>query len=132
MIKGLGHVCFGVADLERSVAFYRDKLGFKCAYDFVDANGRQIGQCLHIGGRSFIELFRSSLPAPAEQGHRHVCFEVDDIEAAAAELKRRGVEVTKINRGSDRSYNVWLADPDGNRLELQQYTAESKQGAWIG
>ena len=129
MISSIAHVCFGVPDLERSERFYRDVLGFPVAYDFVNAEGRRFGVCLHAGGGTFVELFESRLP-PAGQGHRHVCFEVDDIHGMVAELRAKGVEVTEPKTGSDRSISAWLADPDGNRIELQQYTAESKQKNW--
>jgi len=132
MVKCLAHVCFGVSDLDRSLAFYRDKLGFRPAYDFLDDKGERIGHCLHIGGATFLEFFRSNLAPPTEGStHSHFCLQVEDIESAAAELKRRGVEVGEIQRGSDRSFQVWLADPDGNRIELQQYTRESKQTPWL-
>ena len=124
-IKGLAHVCLGVSDVERALAFYRDKLGFRPAYDFVSDKGEKIGQCLHLGGRTFLEFFRSSQPPPA--GHPHFCLEVDDIKAAVAELRRRGVQVGEIGKGSDRSWQVWLADPDGNRIELHQFTPDSLQ-----
>jgi lactoylglutathione lyase/glyoxylase I family protein len=129
MIRSLAHVCLGSSDLERSVTFYRDQLGLLPAYEFVSATGEKTGQCLHLGGGTFLEVFRSKEISPP--GHNHFCLEVADIEAAVAELRRRGVEVTKISKGSDRTWNAWLADPDGHRIELQQYTPESKQGPWI-
>jgi len=130
MTRGLAHVCLGVSDVERALAFYRDQLGFRPAYDFVNDKGEKIGQCLHLGGRTFLEFFRSGQAPPPGPSHRHFCLEVDDIQAAVAELKRRGVEVGDIGKGSDRSCQAWLADPDGNRIELQQYTPESKQAPW--
>ena len=129
MIKSIAHTCLGVADLERSTKFYRDALGFACAYDFVNDKGERYGQCLHVGSGTFLELFLSGLK-PGEQGHRHVCYEVDDIAAAVAELRKRGIEVTEPKLGSDRTLSAWLADPDGNRIELQEYTPDSKQKPW--
>jgi len=35
--------------------------------------------------------------------------------------------VGQITLGSDNSYQCWLDDPDGNRIELHQYTPESRQ-----
>ena len=129
MIVGLAHVCFTVKDLEASEAYYRDGLGLTPAFDFVDDAGRRFGTYLHAGGRNFIELF-SGDPAPPAKGQafRHFCLEVDDIEAAAAELRGRGVAVSEIQLGSDGSYQAWLEDPDGNRIELHQYTPSSRQG----
>jgi catechol 2,3-dioxygenase-like lactoylglutathione lyase family enzyme len=131
MVTGLAHVCVGVSDVERSLAFYRDTLGFPMAYDFHSDTGLRIGACMHLGGGTFLEFFQSNTPPTAGPAHAHFCMVTDDIEAAAADLKSRGVEVTAAKRGSDRSWNIWLADPDGNRIELQQYTPESKQRPFV-
>jgi catechol 2,3-dioxygenase-like lactoylglutathione lyase family enzyme len=130
MIRSLAHVCLGVSDVGRSLAFYRDVLGLAPAYDFRTESGSRIGHCMHLGGGTFLELFKSDQTG-GEQGHRHFCLLVDDIRAAVAELRARGAEVTDVGRGTDRSWNAWLADPDDNRIELQQYTPESKQRPWV-
>jgi catechol 2,3-dioxygenase-like lactoylglutathione lyase family enzyme len=133
MMTGLAHVCFNVGDLERSIAFYRDKLGLRPAFEFTRATGEKFGQYLHVGGRTFLELFQGGETEPAgeRQSYRHLCLEVDDLAATARELRAAGVEVSKVQTGSDRSLQAWLADPDGNRIELHQYTAESKQGPYL-
>lgn len=128
MITNLAHVCFTVSDLDRSIEFYGDKLGMAHAFDFIDDSGRRFGVYLHAGGRNFIELFVGEVGAAAEKpSFRHVCLEVDDIEETVATLRARGVEVTDVKTGSDHSCQAWLADPDGNRIELHQYTPRSKQ-----
>jgi catechol 2,3-dioxygenase-like lactoylglutathione lyase family enzyme len=133
MIKGLAHVCFFVDDLEASEAFYRDQLGLKPAFEFRHDDGTKFGQYFHAGGRTFVEIFQAKPDAgDAQSGrHRHICFEVDDIHATVAELQRRGVQVKPIRSGSDHSLQAWLADPDGNLIELHGYTAESKQQPWL-
>ena len=133
MITGLAHVCFIVGDLEASTAFYRDKLGFKPAFEFRREDGTKFGQYLHIGGRTFIELFQGGKrEANGEaMSYRHFCLEVDDIGETVAGLRGRGVEVSEIKEGSDHSWQAWLADPDGNRIELHGYTGESKQGPYL-
>ncbi|MHC4716510.1 MAG: VOC family protein [Planctomycetota bacterium] len=132
MITGLAHVCFTVSDLDEAEAFYRDMLGFAHAFDFLDDRGARNGVYLHVGGRGFLELFTGELAGRAQgQSYRHLCLEVDDIEAAVADLAARGVEVTEVKLGSDNSYQAWLTDPDGNRIELHQYTPDSKQGPWL-
>lgn len=128
MITGLAHVCFTVADLEASIAFYQGKLGFSHAFDFINNDGRRFGVYFHIGGRNFIELFEGKLDQPAKgQSYRHICLEVNDIKATASELRSQGVEVSEVKMGSDNSWQAWLTDPDGNRIELHEYTPESKQ-----
>jgi len=132
MIKALAHACFTASDLDASMAFYVDKLGLKHAFDFTNDEGRRFGVYLHIGGRSFIELFEGEPGDPnAKTPYRHLCLEVEDVEAAVEELRAKGVEVTDATLGSDNSWQAWLSDPDGNRIELHGYTAESAQGPWL-
>ena len=133
MITGMAHACFTVSDLERSIGFYRDLLGLKPAFDFVNDDGRRFGIYLHLGGRNFIELFEGQLGEPAEgQSYRHICLEVDDIESTVQTLRDQGVEVSDPKLGTDRSWQAWITDPDGNRIELHHYTAESKQAPYLG
>jgi catechol 2,3-dioxygenase-like lactoylglutathione lyase family enzyme len=132
MIKGIAHVCFTVRSLAAAEEFYRDKLGLTPAFDFVNDQGRRTGMYLHVGGRGFLELFEGKVDEPAGRGsYRHLCLEVDDIEATAAELRRRGVQVSDVKLGSDHSHQAWLSDPDANRIELHCYTPRSKQGPWL-
>ncbi|MGQ9609034.1 MAG: VOC family protein [bacterium] len=132
MIRGLAHVCFSVSNLDESIAFYKDKLGFLPVFDFINENGRRFGIYLHIGERNFIELFEGNPEKSVKpQSYQHFCLEVDDIESAVKSLRSKGVEVTEIKMGSDNSWQAWLSDPDGNRIELHQYTPESKQNAGL-
>lgn len=128
MITGLAHACFTVSDLERALSFYRDGLGLKEAFDFIDDTGHRFGVYLHLGRRNFIELFQGQLGERAEkQSYRHICLEVDDIQATAEALRQAGIEVSEVKLGRDQSYQAWITDPDGNRIELHAYTPESWQ-----
>ena len=128
MIVGLSHACFVVSDLERSLAFYRDRLGMPVAFEFRSPEGRLTGVYLHIGARTFVELFQGKPePTPQDASYKHICLEVDDIESTVTELTKRGVEVTGKKLGSDNSWQAWLTDPDGNRIELHAFTPESQQ-----
>ena len=114
--------------MEKSIKFYREVLGFKEAFDFVDEKRGKFGVYFHINNRCFLELFRGELkPRNEGQAYNHFCLEVDEIEKIVAELRMKGVAVTDVKMGSDQSFQSWLADPDGNRIELHQYTEKSKQ-----
>lgn len=133
MITGIAHVCFVVNDLDASLVFYRDSLGLRQAFDFINEAGRRFGVYLHVGGRTFIELFEGKPEQiPGKLSYQHICLEVDDIQTTVAGLMARGIEVSPITLGSDQSWQAWLSDPDGNRIELHGYTPESKQAAWVG
>ena len=128
MITGMAHACFTVSDLDASIHFYQDQLGLKPAFDFRREDGTRFGLYLHLGGRSFIELFQGQLGERAEaQSFKHICLEVDDIPSTVATLRERGVEVSDPKLGGDQSWQAWITDPDGNRIELHGYTAESWQ-----
>jgi lactoylglutathione lyase len=128
MIRGLSHACFVVSDLQRSVVFYRDLLGLPLAFELGVRDGKAQGVYLHVGERTFVELFQGSVaPALPNTSYKHICLEVDDILETVRTLRGRGVEVGEVSLGGDRSYQAWLADPDGNRIELHQFTPDSLQ-----
>jgi lactoylglutathione lyase len=138
------HTGFTVSDIERSVAFYRDVLGMRLvnrrtgtASYLATVTGfegarLEIAYLQPAAGGSMLELLQYvSHPAPATDratnrpGNGHLCFKVDDIQAACAELRRRGVtlvsEPTEITAGSHAGgWAVYLRDPDGFTVELYQ------------
>jgi predicted enzyme related to lactoylglutathione lyase len=60
-------------------------------------------------------------------GILHFCLETDDIDAVVARLTELGVPVTPKKLGVDNSWQAWLEDPDGNKIEIHQYTPTSTQ-----
>jgi catechol 2,3-dioxygenase-like lactoylglutathione lyase family enzyme len=48
----------------------------------------------------------------------HVCFAVDDLDAAVAELERDGIPYVRGAQGT--VVQIWFADPAGNTVEIQQ------------
>ena len=133
MITGIAHVCFTASDLDRSERFYGEVLGMTPAFDFRDENGRRTGLYLHAGARNFIELFEGQSGQPeGPTSYRHLCLEVAEIEPVVEHVRSKGIEVTDIILGGDGSYQAWLTDPDGNRIEIHCYTAESRQAGALG
>ena len=132
MITALAHLCYVCSDLEASIAFYQDKLGISHGFDFLDKEGKRTGVYLHVGGRSFVELFQGKLQPRAEgQAYSHLCLEVDDIHATVKDMRDKGLEVSEPFLGGDQSWQAWVADPDGNRIELHGYTADSWQAPFV-
>ncbi len=131
MITGIAHSCYVVKDLVSSIDFYQ-KLGLTPAFDFLRDSGERFGVYLHAGGRNFIELF---IDEPTEitgkPSYSHLCLEVDDIHTTVADLRAKGIEVSDPMMGCDNSWQAWVADPDGNRIELHHYTPESWQTPWL-
>jgi len=78
-----------------------------------------------VGGHWFaVERAQVHLvDAPAADGPisptgPHVCFGVEDLDEAVAELDRDGVPYVRGRQGEVAQ--VWIADPAGNTIELQQ------------
>jgi lactoylglutathione lyase len=138
------HTGFTVSDIERSLAFYRDLLGLKllrrqtgtapylAAVTGFEGVQLEIALLQPQDGGSTLELLQY-LSHPAEPtdratnrpGNAHLCFRVDDIHAACAELHRHDVrlisEPTEITAGAHRGgWAVYLRDPDGFTVELYQ------------
>lgn len=137
MIRRLAHLCLITNDLEKLVSFYRDGLGLPVAFTFVNADGATYGVYLACGDTTFIEIFDQHLSAkqwggstePLHAGNRygHLCLEVTGMADLKRTLLGRGVEMGEIRTGFDHSFQMWTADPDGNRIELMEYTHLSKQ-----
>ncbi len=118
----LGHVVFYVKDLERSLAFYRDLLGFQEVGRIFDGKAAAL-----TSGRTHHELLLIEVgdaPGPPEgrrRGLYHIGIKVDDsleaLRAAKRELEQASI---KIHGLSDHtvSQSLYLHDPDGNEVEL--------------
>jgi catechol 2,3-dioxygenase len=118
----LGHVVFYVRDLKRSLAFYRDLLGFREV-------GRIFGGAAAAltSGRThheFLLIEVGAAPGPLT-GHRiglyHIGIKIgdslDELRKAKAELEKAGVTITGMSDHTV-SQSLYLLDPDGNEVEL--------------
>jgi len=133
VITGIGHAAFGVSDLDRTLDWYCRGLGLREAFRLYGDRGETWIVYVQVRGADFIEFFpdgRVRGGAPAEHAYRHLCLEVDDIEATIADLASRGLRTDgPARQGKDHNWQAWLTDPDGNRIELMQITAASPQRA---
>ncbi len=137
MIRRLAHLCLFTDQLDRLVAFYRDGLGLPVKFRFLAQDEVPFGAYLDCGDSTFVEIFDQAgaakqwggTPGPLEAGNRygHLCFEVTGLAEEVAALRDRGIEVGPISTGIDGSLQAWTADPDGNKVELMEYTHGSQQ-----
>lgn len=133
VITGIGHVAFVISDLERSLDFYCNKLGFRRAFQ-LDRDGTPSPWIVYIqiAPGHFIELFPGGHGEnPARPvGYNHFCLLVDDMTATLKTLQARGLPITgEPARGQDNNLQYWVQDPDGNRIELMQIVSASPQAA---
>jgi catechol 2,3-dioxygenase-like lactoylglutathione lyase family enzyme len=112
-LKQIGVVMLGVTQMDRSLAFYRDKLGLELkgqneGFAFLDGGGVML--CLSEA------LGRLGSPIP---GATEVVFSVGDVWGAHKALRARGVEFTLEPRTVTGP--MWAAnfdDPDGHKLSI--------------
>lgn len=136
MIRRLAHLCLVTNRLPELVRFY-EALGLQVHFRFVNPAGATFGVYLNCGDTTFIEVFDQALAAQVWGGdlsalragnrYGHACLEVTGLAEFRRELLARGLEVSEIRTGLDASLQAWTADPDGNRIELMEYTARSWQ-----
>ena len=127
IVKQLAHVCIFTDDLDATEAFYRDVLGIGVKFRFI-RDGKPHGYYLDLGGSTNIEVFERSGSAFSDANViNHICLEVDDMDEAIAHVRAQGVSITDKSFGVDETYQSWLADPNGVKIELFQYTPKSAQ-----
>ena len=126
-VKQLAHVCIFAHDLEATRRFYSDVLGMDTRFNFL-RDGRIFGFYLDCGGRSHVEVFEKSEARYSEANQiNHLCLEVEDIDATIAHIRSKGVEVTPKKFACDDTYQAWVRDPNGVKIELFEYTDKSAQ-----
>jgi lactoylglutathione lyase len=124
--RQLGYVILYVADLDRSIAFYRDSIGLQLK--FVDAGYAEFASgptrfALYEQRRASWLIDSPTTPGPAAE----VVFVVDDVDEEARQLSDAGVPV--LAPPTDRPWGhrtVHVADPDGFVVELAQEIARRR------
>src|SRR5215217_8103797 len=120
----VGHVHLHVADLDRAVAFYRDALGFAVSADArehgLDMVLLAAGDYHHHVGLSTWGCAGGEPPPPGHTGLYHVAFLYPDPRELGRAVRRLIDHGHPIDHATDHggTVSVYLADPDGNGIEL--------------
>ncbi|MEN8160960.1 MAG: VOC family protein [Myxococcota bacterium] len=134
-VRGLDHLALTVADVERTLDFYRRVLGAELVYEELWRAGKLPVAILQVGA-SRLSIHRAASPASPhaetpQPGSGDVCFRYDGpLETAAAHLAAEGVEVIEgpVPRPAadgQLGASLYFRDPDGNLLELLSTEAEA-------
>lgn len=131
MITGIDHVEIWAKDLDETVAFYTDVLGFEKGRHTVTSrpDGSLHDQfCVTLGGL-MVELFQAG-PERAEKeidpqrmGVNTYALRVDDMAATIKDLKSKGVTVSREPRpgGAFVGLRAEILDPNGLSIELREW-----------
>jgi len=106
-----------VADVDRSIAFYRDQVGFTLDHDVSPGNGMRVVQLTPPGSSCSI-AFGTGMVGGAPVSNIHLV--VDDVEQARATLLERGVDVGPVRDMGGGVRYAFFADPDGTSWALQE------------
>jgi len=139
-VARVSHIGICVSDMERSIAFYRDALGFTVTSElrvagepsdtllslrdvelhavYIERDGFRL-ELLHFGSP------RSPARPPERRindlGLTHLSVQVANVDEALARLEEQGASVdrpTRIAAGGDRAVAAFVRDPDGLPIEL--------------
>lgn len=125
--QGLNHLTLRIANLDRSIGFYRDLLGFSLRH-----RGRT--DAYLESGTLWLALLERTGEPPQEGPHGldHFALSVAgaEFDAAVTELEEHNVPITKgpVTRGAGRS--VYFTDPDGLTLELHTSGLDARMVGW--
>lgn len=127
----LGHFAITVKDMEETVRYYETALGFKKVFEIPrPETGEPWIVYLNVCKGQFLELFYGGTETPAAEGMpvglNHLCFRVDDLEAAAQKVRDAGYWLGNgPKEGADHNWQAWSVDPNGIKIELMQIDPRS-------
>lgn len=153
---GLAHVAFFAKDYDKMFDFYVNKLGGKYAYHMTrncwpegepfwpeGTKPTDVWLTYICFGDQFIELFNEGYSGDntfGERSHTHFCLEVGSMLCMIERLKKEGIKVYEYPEGPEidkpiveyplgmcNSRCAFIQDPEGNWIELMQFTPNSMQ-----
>lgn len=119
MYTGIEHTAIAAQDTEKLAQWYVDTFGFSVAYK----NQREPPTFFVKLGEGLLELIPANEATRADRenadpGLSHFAISVDDFDAAVANLASKGVEVTGIREASGGVKVGFVADLEGNALQV--------------
>jgi catechol 2,3-dioxygenase-like lactoylglutathione lyase family enzyme len=109
VITGLNHITIAVSDLERSLAFYIDRLGFTGHVKWHTGAYLTVGKlwvCLTV-----------DKPSPAAD-YSHIAFGISATDFTLFSEAIAASDVVQWKDNSSEGQSLYILDPDGHRLEV--------------
>ena len=110
----INHVTTMVKDTQRAMKFYNDLVGIKRIQSQVDNPNIT---WLQLESGIMVHLIETP-DAPAKPEGVHHAFEVEDFEGTKSILRENGFEIQREGIRYDGQAFLFIADPDGNRVEF--------------
>jgi lactoylglutathione lyase len=131
-INGYGHVAIKVTDLDRSLDYYVNKLGFSEMMRLKKDDGSVWLVYLRITDEQYLEVFPGAesdrAPGWDANGMNHLCLTTDNLDEVLAGIEKAGLKLLiPLQTAIDGNRQAWLEDPDGNRIELMEMAPDCLQ-----
>lgn len=138
MIKKIDHIGIAVHDIDAALEVFAEALGLSLSHTDTEHGQKTIVAFLPAG-ESEVELVEpmgedgpvARFLTKRGEGIHHICFEVDDIEAALARLRAHGVELIDqtpyIGTGGKKIAFIHPKGAHGVLIELYQRLPTEKQ-----
>src|SRR3989344_9253787 len=125
----IGHIHLTVSDLEKSLRFYSEILGFEVTQKMHGAVFLSAGGYHHHIGLNTWSGTKAQKPQDGQIGLYHFAILCPNRKELAKILKRLMESGYQIDGASDHgvSESIYLRDPDGNGIELY---ADRQKGRW--
>ena len=123
MVKKLLHTRYRVADLEKTVSFYRDVLGLEEVRRHKSGRGSELVFFKAPGSEELIEICKYDGSGPVVVGSdlTHLAFEVEDLSAFAKHAESLGYPLSDgPHQSASGSVLAFIDAPEGYEIELIQ------------
>lgn len=128
------HLGIAVSNLEESIKYYEDVLGFKC-YSVEEVVDQKVKTAFFMVGQTKIELLESTAPEgpigkfieKKGQGIHHIAFAVDDLQNSLDELKEKDVRlIDEKPRAGAEGLNIAFLHPKSTYGVLTELCEDPK------
>ena len=113
------HAMIYAKDVERSLGFYRDLMGFKLIEDFRYEGTPVYARLRAPGGDGTIAIHQAGPGVPLSSEGVRLYFEVGDLDGFCRKLQQKGFYITQLPRMMPWGWrHAYLNDPDGHEISL--------------
>lgn len=123
MVTKLLHTRYRVADLDKTISFYKDVLGLEEVRRHKSPRGSELVFLKTPGSEELLEIccYPASGPVVVGPDLTHLAFQVDDLEAFAKHAAEKGYPFSDGPTQSSSGKFAFIDAPEGYEIELIQY-----------
>jgi catechol 2,3-dioxygenase-like lactoylglutathione lyase family enzyme len=120
-VTGINHVVLHVSDVDRSVKFYMDVLGFESRNISVGSERKMSFLRCGMQGLDLFEV-AGDVHGGEEMNHMALDVEADDLDEVIEKLEKAGIDASERTPRN----SVFIHDPDGHQIEMLPRSAQER------